>query len=776
MIKKANFFNEAWKGEGEGAKYLRPIQDSEIVLEYDNVSNQKGKELSFKAQQKLKQDDCSFVVYDHNGKSPHIHIDIPELKDLNEDDRVEYKKEFTKKYSCSSNIDLSLTSKRKLIAKEGIIHYKKYLQEEGTEDYSIKEEVSRNNKESTNKIDKSIIQKINNNNNNNFTSAQEVYDNDSKKDDILEYILNNKIPKGMDRNNQLFSHIACLLVSKYPHKIEEHSKQIIGNCPEESVKGFKGWIDKAIKENWSFSNSNKKAINNWIKKHKLSIPLYKINDHNFILDENEEWKTKNFTFDTFEDGRLFIGTFLKRKIDNLKGGVRVGTKQKTFPVLITSKGDIIDVESTNFGEQYNIQFDTIPTPSSEMMSKWRLRHIRSFTEGKVDRVDKEELFKEIKEQFNQYLHFQNEGWYNIHTLWAMGTYFFQLFQYFPIFELRGISGTAKSKIMDISRFVSFNSSPLLVNPSASSIFRDTHELRYTKYVDEAERLFSNTEQEGIIELLNSSYMKGSVVSRVETIDKKFKTKNFQTYSPSMIASIKGLQGATEDRALIQITTRNPDRDNRGERIPNENEEIWSNLRNKSYLFQFQNHKEIKELYLKLREEGVEGLKKRQFHIWLPLLTLAKYIDETLYKSVLEFAQKQTEMKIDSFVSEGTLDHRILKKVKSLLWESKDEEIVVLNKDILEEFKGDDKKKYPVTITKKFNKFGFRDFGTHTMNGNGWRLSKQEFQDILSPVCPSLFREELDSLPSLASDNSNSNLDSKNMLIMNEESVVDYEGK
>jgi len=775
MIKRANFFNEAWKGEGEGAKYLRPIQDSEIVLEYDNVSNQKGKELSFKAQQKLKQDDCSFVVYDHNGKSPHIHILIPELKDLKEDVRVEYKKEFIKKYSCSHpNVDLSLTSKRKLIAKEGIIHYKKYLQEKGTEDYSVKEIVFDYGKGKINKIDKSIIQKINNNNNNNnnFTSAQEVYDNDSKKDDILEYLLNNKIPKGMDRNNQLFSHIACLLVSKYPHKIEEYSKQIISNCPEESLKEFKGWIDKAKKEFKPFNNTNKKAINNWIKKHNLSIPLYKINDHNFILDENEEWKTKNFTFDTFEDGRLFIGTFLKRKVDNLKGGVRVGTKQKTFPVLIASDGEIIDVESTNFGEQYNIQFDTIPTPSSEMMSKWRLSHIGSFTEGKVDRVDKEELFKEIKEQFNQYLHFQNEGWYNIHTLWAMGTYFFQLFQYFPIFELRGISGTAKSKIMDISRFVSFNSSPLLVNPSASSIFRDTHELRYTKYVDEAERLFSNTEQEGIIELLNSSYMKGSVVSRVETIDKKFKTKNFQTYSPSMIASIKGLQGATEDRALIQITTRNPDRDNRGERIPNENEEIWSNLRNKSYLFQFQNHKEIKELYLKLREEGVEGLKKRQFHIWLPLLTLAKYIDETLYKLVLEFAQKQTEMKLDSFVSEGTLDHRILKKVKSLLWESKDEEIVVLNKEIIEEFKTDDKKKFPITITRIFNKFGFRDFLVHTKQGNGWRLSKQTFQDILSPVCPSLFTD-LDSLPSHSSPLL-SNME--NIGINGEEEVVEGEGK
>ena len=114
----------------------------------------------------------------------------------------------------------------------------------------------------------------------------------------------------------------------------------------------------------------------------------------------------------------------------------------------------------------------------------------------------------IKEIYEKYLYYNNKTWYAIHALWDMGTYFFLLLKAYPLLELRGIRGSAKTKTMGISSSITFNATDIMINPSESALFRETNEKRPTKYIDEAEKLFK-VEKGKVIpdtraELINSS--------------------------------------------------------------------------------------------------------------------------------------------------------------------------------------------------------------------------------------------------------------------------------
>ena len=114
---------------------LREILDDEIVIEFDMPKDFKGgidafRRLSWDATMEtcinLYHAGLSFEVYDHEGKSPHVHIhDLP-IKHLDKDKRASLKKIFIKRYvplEFHEYVDLSLTGVH-LIALEYALHWK----------------------------------------------------------------------------------------------------------------------------------------------------------------------------------------------------------------------------------------------------------------------------------------------------------------------------------------------------------------------------------------------------------------------------------------------------------------------------------------------------------------------------------------------------------------------------------------------------------------------------------------------------------------------------
>ena len=108
-------FKPAWEGKDPR---FREIDKDEIIIEFDNCNRKEGLEYAEKTIKKIN-GRYRLEIWDHNGKSPHIHIkNIRGLKELTPKQRALYKKSFLRKYAGNPDkADVSLCTKH-LIAKE----------------------------------------------------------------------------------------------------------------------------------------------------------------------------------------------------------------------------------------------------------------------------------------------------------------------------------------------------------------------------------------------------------------------------------------------------------------------------------------------------------------------------------------------------------------------------------------------------------------------------------------------------------------------------------
>jgi len=459
----------------------------------------------------------------------------------------------------------------------------------------------------------------------------------------------------------------------------------------------------------------------------------------FIFDKDKILRKKQFVFCKLDDSPNYsYGIFLpKEKEVYDKKGDYLGTEQVEAPVLITSKRELIEI-SKEFEKKYRIRFECIP---SSYKLRWDLDSIEDYLHGKAKSPTAKEMFERFEVDYKKYLYFKNETWHAVHALWDLGTYFFLLFKKFPLMELRGWKGTGKNKIMAVSRLHTLNATEEMTNPSEATLFRETHEQRPTKYLDEAEKLFKivngKIEADDRVQLINASFQHTGRVPRQEKDQHgKFCTVWFNTYSPGMLASINGLYGATEDRAIIHITTRPKEGDTHADLWPEEDDPAHQVTRDMAYLFALQNAAEIEKMTSSVSLNATD-LKDRDRDIWFPVLVLAKFISEELYTRILLFAEKQSSIKKLEGISEGSFEYKILEATKELL-EKNPTSGFVLIQDITLHSAFRERPPASKTIAGILDKFGFREFKTHRRNGYGYEVTTTTFNEIIAPICPSLF--------------------------------------
>ena len=346
---------------------------------------------------------------------------------------------------------------------------------------------------------------------------------------------------------------------------------------------------KIIKEN----NIAKEIIKEEAEKERLK--------RQYIFDKEKIINSVPFAVHKINEDIFGFGLYLPKERDSHdKKGNIVGKEQVFSPVSITSGHKMLEANNKILESLYKKRFDPLP---QNIPLRWSLKSIDEWLDRKEEEINPLELFNKIKALYGKFLYFREETWYSVHALWDIGTYLFMLFSAYPLLELRGLSGTAKTKVMKISRLMTLNATPILINPSEATLFRETHEKSPTKYIDEAEKLFKHTsrglEPDNRVEIINGSYSKGSTVSRQEgMMNNKFITRHYNCYSPLMIGSINGLYGATETRAITHIMTKSPDNDERGNLEVEEDEEQSriSEIRDGLYVFALQNWDKTEEIY------------------------------------------------------------------------------------------------------------------------------------------------------------------------------------
>ena len=466
----------------------------------------------------------------------------------------------------------------------------------------------------------------------------------------------------------------------------------------------------------------------------------------FLWEERKRRKRKSFPIDVIHN-TLYIGQLIPKMVDWVEDKKIIGKKQIERHCLIPDAESRKLVEWNLKAEQdFGIYFDSLP---SYLPLRWRLESIKQYLDGKDAKPSPYALLSKISGTYEKYLHIRNRTWYLVHSLWDLGTYLYPIFEAYPFFELRGIAGTSKTKSMVISSYISFNATEIMVNPSEATLFREKDEVRGTSYFDEAEKLWIynklTKQYEGDVrtELINASYTKEGKVPRQEKIGNRFITKWYSPYSPIQLASIQGLYGASETRAITRITTKSPDEDMRGEKQPEEdrNLPIWEEIRDECYRFALYNWKDIRKIYLEF--ENKTQLKKRDLQIWKPILAIAKFIDEKVYEEIVKFAEEISEQKKFDLINETSFDYKVLLALQHCILANPLQQKIYL--DMIREayFKafgtaeGQDNKYQNRTISNHLDKLGFKEFRKRDKVANYFSVLKKDFNEIIKPICPQL---------------------------------------
>jgi len=271
--------------------------------------------------------------------------------------------------------------------------------------------------------------------------------------------------------------------------------------------------------------------------------------------------------------------------------------------------------------------------------RWTVGSILNFSRGETEIAPKAQLFHLVKDLLHLYTELPDERLYDLLTLWSLGTYFSQLFNTYPYLYVGGISQSGKTKLLTLCSHLCFNSI-LGSNMSTATIFRLVQNARCSLFIDETENLSQREMNQEFRNLLLNGYKKGLRTYRNRrTDDGNFVPEAFEVYGPKMFANIEGIEDILESRCLT-ITMRRSSNSLVTSREVLEIDPVWQEIRDDIYPFQLKNWKAIKQAYSEFKNDTT--LANRNLELWKPILSLAKFFDETLYTEMKALASEMAE--------------------------------------------------------------------------------------------------------------------------------------
>lgn len=348
--------------------------------------------------------------------------------------------------------------------------------------------------------------------------------------------------------------------------------------------------------------------------------------------------TKKSTSIGVYQGKFYFGFWIPWEETYENGETKIVQKI----TLINSEHEIFKIESREYwkffskGEENRI---SIP-----IITSWT----RSDVSGSVDGP---KLFSLIRDVYIDNFDLQEINNYDYMALFDISTYFIPIFETAPQIHIQGNKNSGKTKLMQCSSLMSFNGR-VMSSFTIATVFRYVDESSPTLYIDEADKLLKS-DRDGIEELVamfNSGYKRGTKVPRCNKLNQ---IEWFDVFSPKVYGSINNVPSDFSTRCHKIIMVRAKPGDIRAERGINEKDPIFKDLRNNLYIFALQNWEDVRILYESL--ENKTNLKFREWEIWKPILTIAKYLSEDLYKSVVEFAEKSSKRSKEEDNFDGNWD-------------------------------------------------------------------------------------------------------------------------
>jgi hypothetical protein len=200
--------------------------------------------------------------------------------------------------------------------------------------------------------------------------------------------------------------------------------------------------------------------------------------------------------------------------------------------------------------------------------------------------------------------------------WIEGTFFYDVFDAFPIESILGVSESGKSRLCLVNLALAYHAEGL-IDPTEATIFRAKEEDRVSLIVDEAEYLNNVNLHATLRILINASYSKNSgFVTRYDEEDGRRVKRRFNLYSPMCISGIGGLEGVTLSRAF-RIVMRRRDKD-----FPKAYPQDYQNLRDQLYVLRIRDCFDVYDLYQKMDISNIVSARFEE--LFKPLFCMTKF--------------------------------------------------------------------------------------------------------------------------------------------------------
>ncbi len=243
------------------------------------------------------------------------------------------------------------------------------------------------------------------------------------------------------------------------------------------------------------------------------------------------------------------------------------------------------------------------------------------------------MYQKLVEKYQLYLFHLEPIVFHIVACAAITSYYPEIFNTFPYFDFYGSEANCgKSTFLECLTHSSYYGH-YVVNPSTPATFRILNSFNCMMGIDELGKLLKKREGKIYLSILLSGYRKGGVVSRCN--ENNFDDiKFFEVFGLKAWSRLEWIAPELVSRAITITMMKNEGRKQLKDNLKSSDfDEIRDNLYSCRLFYHYEVNKTYNEL-LKIQE-----LYDRNKEIFLPILTIAKLVDTTIYYDILEYAIK-----------------------------------------------------------------------------------------------------------------------------------------
>ena len=244
-----------------------------------------------------------------------------------------------------------------------------------------------------------------------------------------------------------------------------------------------------------------------------------------------------------------------------------------------------------------------------------------------------EVYQRLLEKNKEYIYHIEPIFFHLISLGSITSYFPEIFESFPYYDFYGSDPECgKSTGLKCLTYASFHGD-FVVDPSKAAIYRTLDIHNCMMGFDELGKLLSTEAGRYLYPILLNGDKKDGVVSRCNE-DRYSDIDYFRVFGLKGWTRLEWLKPELLSRAITFTMVRN---DGRKDLRSQPNPIAYSFIRNDLYIIRLINHDDVEKIYHELLAST--ELLDRTRDKFLPLLTIAKIIDRTVYYDVLEFAKE-----------------------------------------------------------------------------------------------------------------------------------------